>query len=105
MSDEALDDLKWQLAVSYLIREDIAGLRGWARWHMWWPLWRGHGLGIALFSYDGAVHWGFNGDYDLMEDLPAFVSSVSEAFDELLEVAKNPPEPKANKSFPPMGTR
>lgn len=69
------------------------------------PLWRGHGLGIALFSYDGAVHWGFNGDYDLMEDLPAFVSSVSEAFDELLEVAKNPPEPKANKSFPPMGTR
>lgn len=69
------------------------------------PLWRGHGLGIALFSYDGAVHWGFNGDYDLMVDLPAFVSSVSEAFDELLEVAKNPPEPKANKSFPPMGTR
>ena len=40
------------------------------------PLWHGHGLGIALFSYDGTIYWGFNGDYDIMEDIDDFVDAI-----------------------------
>jgi WS/DGAT/MGAT family acyltransferase len=47
------------------------------------PLFRNQALGIALFSYDGKLCWGFNADWDLMPDLRDFVRSVREAFDEL----------------------
>jgi WS/DGAT/MGAT family acyltransferase len=51
------------------------------------PLAEGIGLGIALFSYDGKLCWGFNADWDLVPDLDRFVSFVAEAFAELREVA------------------
>lgn len=47
------------------------------------PLWRGHGVGIALFSYAGTLMWGFNADFDVMEDIGEFVECVQEAFEEL----------------------
>ena len=53
------------------------------------PLWQSHGVGVALFSYDGRVHWGFNGDYDLLYDLSEFAGAMEESFEELLEAAKN----------------
>ena len=52
------------------------------------PLWHGHGVGIALFSYDGEICWGFNADYDVMEELDGFVAAVEESFQELLAVAR-----------------
>jgi diacylglycerol O-acyltransferase len=52
------------------------------------PLLDGLGLGIALFSYDGKLCWGFNADYDLVPDLEPFVQLVREAADELLAVAR-----------------
>jgi len=52
------------------------------------PLLDGLGLGIALFSYDGRLCWGFNADWDLVPDLDHFVACVSEAFDELRRVAR-----------------
>lgn len=46
------------------------------------PLLRGMGLGIALFSYNGRLFWGFNADYALLPDLRHFVRLVEEAFAE-----------------------
>jgi len=47
------------------------------------PLVPGGGLGIALFSYEGRLCWGFNADWELVPDLRAFVSDVGAAFEEL----------------------
>ena len=47
------------------------------------PLLPGVGLGIALFSYDGKLCWGFNADYELMPDLRAFHDDVCLAFEQL----------------------
>ncbi|MEW6270073.1 MAG: wax ester/triacylglycerol synthase family O-acyltransferase [Thermodesulfobacteriota bacterium] len=41
------------------------------------------GLGIALFSYNGELFWGFNASYELVPDLGAFVRATAESFDEL----------------------
>jgi diacylglycerol O-acyltransferase / wax synthase len=41
------------------------------------------GLGIVLFSYDGALTWGFNGDWDLLPDLHDFVLATEASFREL----------------------
>jgi len=58
------------------------------------PLWESHGVGIAMFSYDGIVSWGINGDFAVMPDLDVFGETVLEAFAELLEAAENAPEPE-----------
>jgi hypothetical protein len=47
------------------------------------PLLEHCGLGIALFSYDGALCWGFNASYELVPDLEAFVGATEESFREL----------------------
>lgn len=54
------------------------------------PLWAGHGVGVALFSYNGDVAWGIQADWDLMPDLEAFVEAIRRSFDELLEAALTP---------------
>jgi hypothetical protein len=41
------------------------------------------GLGIALFSYDGAVSWGFSADWDLVPDLHDLVLATERSFAEL----------------------
>jgi WS/DGAT/MGAT family acyltransferase len=51
------------------------------------PLTDNLGLGIALFSYDGRICWGFNADYDLMPDLAAFVGFIEDAFRDLQQAA------------------
>jgi hypothetical protein len=33
------------------------------------PLFSNQGVGVALFSYDGALHWGLNADWDAVPDL------------------------------------
>jgi WS/DGAT/MGAT family acyltransferase len=47
------------------------------------PLLPGSGLGVALFSYEGKLCWGFNGDRELVPDLSTFVSDLAAAFEEL----------------------
>lgn len=47
------------------------------------PLWVNHGLGVALFSYDGALNWGFASDWDTVPDVDAFVLRVEEAIADL----------------------
>ncbi len=52
------------------------------------PLVGNLGLGIALLSYDGRLHWGFNADYDIVPDLEDFVADTRDALAELLRAAR-----------------
>jgi WS/DGAT/MGAT family acyltransferase len=47
------------------------------------PLMQGGGLGLAIFSYEGKLCWGFNGDSELVPDLGAFVADLGAAFEDL----------------------
>jgi hypothetical protein len=40
------------------------------------PLFRNQALGVALFSYDGRLYWGFNADWDALPDLHDLVTAV-----------------------------
>jgi WS/DGAT/MGAT family acyltransferase len=40
------------------------------------PLFREQGLGLALFSYDSRLFWGFNSDWDVLPDLHDLVGAV-----------------------------
>jgi WS/DGAT/MGAT family acyltransferase len=44
------------------------------------PLWQQHGVGIALFSYDGRLLWGIHADYDTLPDSADFISSIHHSF-------------------------
>ena len=57
------------------------------RIHPMVPLWVNHGLGVALFSYDGTLDWGIASDRDLVPDLDDFVDRVVEALAELEKAA------------------
>jgi diacylglycerol O-acyltransferase len=61
------------------------------------PLLDGLGLGIALFSYDGKLCWGFNADWDLVPDLDQLVGFVREAADELCTVAARASRPPTKR--------
>lgn len=52
------------------------------------PLFLNQGLGIALFSYAGKLHWGLDADRDLVPDISKFALAVADAF-EALRVACN----------------
>jgi len=58
------------------------------RIHPMVPLWVNHGVGVALFSYDGTLDWGIAADWDLVPDLDDFVDRVVEALAELEKVAQ-----------------
>lgn len=48
------------------------------------PLWTQHGVGVAIFSYDGRLLWGVHGDYDALSDIDRFVAALHRSFDELI---------------------
>ena len=41
------------------------------------PLFANQALGVALFSYDGRLYWGFNADWDAVPDLHELVEAVA----------------------------
>jgi diacylglycerol O-acyltransferase / wax synthase len=47
------------------------------------PLFESQGLGIALFSYLGKIHWGLTADRDLVPDLADFARALRRSFTEL----------------------
>jgi len=47
------------------------------------PLFSNQALGIALFSYNGSLFWGFNADWDAVPDLHDLVSLVHQELDAL----------------------
>jgi WS/DGAT/MGAT family acyltransferase len=50
------------------------------------PLWRQHGLGVALFSYNGRLLWGIHADYDSMPDSERFLAAIHSSLKELSEL-------------------
>jgi WS/DGAT/MGAT family acyltransferase len=52
------------------------------------PLFANQGVGIALFSYDGNLFWGFNSDWDSMPDLHDLVLAVDTEFEALRKLAR-----------------
>ena len=51
------------------------------------PLWAQHGIGLALFSYNGRLLWGVQADYAALPDSPAFIDAIRTSFQELRDVA------------------
>jgi WS/DGAT/MGAT family acyltransferase len=51
------------------------------------PIFHYQALGIALFSYDGRLFWGFNADWDTVPELHELVGLVDDEFRRLTEVA------------------
>lgn len=51
------------------------------------PLFSNQALGIALFSYNGNMYWGFNSDWDAMPDLHDFVDDLATELKALSEAA------------------
>jgi WS/DGAT/MGAT family acyltransferase len=51
------------------------------------PLFRNQALGIALFSYDGGLYWGFNADWDAVPDLHDLVGFVGAEYQALCATA------------------
>lgn len=45
------------------------------------PLFENQALGVAIFSYDGALYWGFDADWDALPDLHDFVLAVAREFE------------------------
>ncbi|MGH8911392.1 MAG: WS/DGAT domain-containing protein, partial [Acidimicrobiia bacterium] len=54
------------------------------------PLWAQHGVGIALFSYNGRLLWGIHADYDALPDADAFIESIHLSAQQLLDAATAP---------------
>jgi WS/DGAT/MGAT family acyltransferase len=54
-------------------------------------------VGIAIFSYDGALNFGVTGDYDKAADVTVLCEGIEEGMAELVRLAQ-PPRPRARKS-------
>jgi diacylglycerol O-acyltransferase / wax synthase len=48
-------------------------------------------LGIAIFSYDGAVNFGITGDYDSTEDIDILAGGIEDGMTQMLKVCEQPP--------------
>jgi len=59
------------------------------------PLAATQGLGIALFSYDGALHWGFNADWEAIPDLHELVLAMGDELERLCKLAASEATAKA----------
>jgi hypothetical protein len=51
------------------------------------PLMQNQNLGIALFSYAGSLHWGFNADWESFPDVHEFVEDLNASFAEYVQLA------------------
>ncbi|HEX6221545.1 MAG TPA: wax ester/triacylglycerol synthase family O-acyltransferase [Acidimicrobiia bacterium] len=52
------------------------------------PLWAQHGIGVALFSYNGRLLWGVQADYDTLPDSDRFVAALHTSLQELCDLAQ-----------------
>lgn len=60
------------------------------------PLTHNMACGIALFSYDGTLYWGINGDWDALHDSDRLLRYVGESFEEL-RAAAHAAEPQPSR--------
>lgn len=61
-------------------------------------------IGVAIFSYDGALYYGVTGDYDTVPDLDVLASGIEAGMAELLRLAGRP-SPDAGDGAHPRRTR
>jgi diacylglycerol O-acyltransferase / wax synthase len=54
-------------------------------------------VGVAIFSYDGALNFGVTGDYDTAGDVAVLCDGIEDGMAELVKLAQ-PPRPRARKS-------
>lgn len=69
------------------------------------PLVEDQALAIALFSYHGGVHWGFNADWEAVPELHAFVDTVATEFARLRRAAAARPVEVGAEVKPRHGVR
>jgi len=65
------------------------------------PLMPGQAMGIALFSYDGALYFGFNADWEALPDLHDLAVALVASFGELREAVRSCEEGKQTGSASP----
>jgi len=58
------------------------------------PLYKNQALGVALFSYDGSLFWGFNADWDSLPDLHDLVEALTIDFEALRKATGSGPVSK-----------
>jgi hypothetical protein len=68
------------------------------------PLMRNQNLGIALFSYNGGLHWGFNADWEAFPDVHEFVEDIEASFTEYKTLAGAQPREDAGGDEAPAQT-
>jgi hypothetical protein len=51
------------------------------------PLMQNQNLGIALFSYNRRLHWGFNADWESFPEVHEFVEDIDASFAEYKKLA------------------
>jgi len=61
------------------------------------PLFENMALVVGLFSYNGGLFWGINGDWEQLPDLHDFVLAVEAGFEELEGIARASAPPAAPK--------
>ncbi|MEX0699586.1 MAG: WS/DGAT domain-containing protein, partial [Acidimicrobiia bacterium] len=52
------------------------------------PLWSQHGLGLAIFSFDGRLQWGIHADFDAIPDTERVAAALQDATADLLTAAR-----------------
>lgn len=67
------------------------------------PLAANQGVGIAIMSYDGGLHFGLLGDYDVMPDIEDLASDLGEVIHELAVAAGAPDGGADATGRPPLG--
>jgi diacylglycerol O-acyltransferase len=65
----------------------------------------GHGLSIAVFSYDGQLAFGLLGDYDRLDDLDLLATGITESLQELCAAAGVEPHSAATVRAPIADSR
>jgi hypothetical protein len=69
------------------------------------PMMANQALNIAVLSYAGGLHWGFNADWDAVPDLHALIDYLTVEFSALKRVAsKAQPAPVRSHRASPAGS-
>ncbi len=64
------------------------------------PLFDNIAVSVGLFSYNGGLYWGINGDWENLPDLHDFIVAIDESFRELQDAAKQQTKRAAAASAP-----
>ena len=67
------------------------------------PLLPHQGVSVAIFSYDGGLHWGLNADWDAVPDLHDLASDLDLEFEELCRAASKGPDGIQDENGPHDG--